>query len=54
MMVLKLLEHWGEEGFRKHIRRTQLFYKRRRDSAIESANRHLQSIAEWGVPEAGM
>jgi DNA-binding transcriptional MocR family regulator len=52
-IALKLLTYWGETGFRKHIRRVQLFYKRRRDAAIASAERHLSDVAEWGVPEAG-
>jgi len=52
-IMLKLLKHWGPEGFKAHVRFVQLFYKRRRDASIAAAERHLKDIAEWGVPEAG-
>lgn len=54
ILALRLLEHWKLEGFEKHIRSVQKFYKSQCDVAISSANKWLTGIAEWNVPNGGM
>ena len=53
-MLQKVLEHWGEDGFNAHCQQVAEFYCQRRDVLLEAADRHLQGLAEWNVPEAGM
>eukprot|EP01112_Ceratiomyxa_fruticulosa_P024360 TRINITY_DN996_c0_g1_i1.p1 TRINITY_DN996_c0_g1~~TRINITY_DN996_c0_g1_i1.p1 ORF type:complete len:501 (-),score=122.09 TRINITY_DN996_c0_g1_i1:88-1389(-) len=53
-LALALLEKWGIEGWTSHLHFVQNFYKQRRDSFLEAAKRHLEGLAEWSVPHAGM
>jgi kynurenine/2-aminoadipate aminotransferase len=54
MVASKLLNHWGEEGFRAHVRTVQGFYGQRRDTLCQFASKHLSGLAEWNAPSAGM
>lgn len=54
MMMQKILEHWGVQGFDEHARTVAQFYCDRRDVLVSAADRHLTGLAEWVVPEAGM
>eukprot|EP00455_Lapot_gusevi_P049941 TRINITY_DN716_c0_g1_i1.p1 TRINITY_DN716_c0_g1~~TRINITY_DN716_c0_g1_i1.p1 ORF type:complete len:213 (-),score=77.67 TRINITY_DN716_c0_g1_i1:216-854(-) len=53
-LAYKLMQHWGPAGWEKHLNEVALFYLRRRDVLIASAQRHLNKLAEWTVPDAGM
>eukprot|EP00445_Apocalathium_hangoei_P012666 CAMPEP_0203882598 /NCGR_PEP_ID=MMETSP0359-20131031/26793_1 /ASSEMBLY_ACC=CAM_ASM_000338 /TAXON_ID=268821 /ORGANISM="Scrippsiella Hangoei, Strain SHTV-5" /LENGTH=479 /DNA_ID=CAMNT_0050802661 /DNA_START=12 /DNA_END=1451 /DNA_ORIENTATION=+ len=49
-----LLRQWGQDGWASHVAEVQALYRRRRDHFVACAERHLQGLAEWSVPEAGM
>eukprot|EP00761_Pharyngomonas_kirbyi_P014099 gb/GECH01014129.1/.p1 GENE.gb/GECH01014129.1/~~gb/GECH01014129.1/.p1 ORF type:complete len:435 (+),score=116.56 gb/GECH01014129.1/:1-1305(+) len=49
-----LLNAWGLEGFYKHIRSIQQFYKDRRNLFLAAAEKHLLGLADWSTPSAGM
>jgi len=53
-VVARMLEHWGSEGFDKHIIELQKFYTERRNWFEESALKHLEGYANWDTPEAGL
>lgn len=40
----KILEHWGHDGFLRHAEKTSEFYRKRRDSCIAAAEKHLKGI----------
>nr|CAB3219594.1 kynurenine/alpha-aminoadipate aminotransferase, mitochondrial-like [Phallusia mammillata] len=54
MMLSKLLDQWGIEGFRNHVEQIQTFYKQQRDICIQYADKWLKGLAEWNEPEGGM
>ena len=53
-VALKLLQHWGREGFERHVQAICTFYRGQRDAFLQSATRHLDGLAEWSTPDAGM
>ncbi|XJO76520.1 hypothetical protein BDV3_007030 [Batrachochytrium dendrobatidis] len=54
IMMYSLLEKWGIEGFLEHNRKVAAFYKEKCDAFMSSAKRHLDGIAEFVAPKAGM
>ncbi|KAL6078964.1 AADAT isoform 2 [Balamuthia mandrillaris] len=54
MILLKMLQHWGHEGFHRHVAVVEQGYKERRDKFVELADKYLTGLAEWTVPSAGM
>ncbi|KAI5122317.1 hypothetical protein M0805_002484 [Coniferiporia weirii] len=54
VVIDKLLRSWGYDGFQKHAERAASFYRRRRDKFENAMHRHLQGLAEWSAPDAGM
>ncbi|GAB1606309.1 kynurenine/alpha-aminoadipate aminotransferase, mitochondrial-like isoform X1 [Argonauta hians] len=54
MLVLKILENWGLEGFKNHAVKTAQFYKERCQYTIQAAEKYLKGIAEWNSPAGGM
>jgi kynurenine/2-aminoadipate aminotransferase len=54
VMLHKILDGWGEEGFNVHCERVAKFYCQRRDALVSAANKYLTGLAEWHVPDAGM
>lgn len=54
MIILKLLEKWGMEGFLSHTEKVAEFYQQRRDMMLKAAEKWLTGLAEWNVPMAGM
>jgi kynurenine/2-aminoadipate aminotransferase len=52
-MAATLLNHWGHDGFFKHVDSVSEFYREKRDVFLECAERRLKGLAEWVVPEAG-
>eukprot|EP00658_Telonema_sp_P-2_P003627 TRINITY_DN11351_c0_g1_i2.p1 TRINITY_DN11351_c0_g1~~TRINITY_DN11351_c0_g1_i2.p1 ORF type:complete len:460 (-),score=87.29 TRINITY_DN11351_c0_g1_i2:27-1406(-) len=54
-LVLALLEHWRDlNGFEKHVERVCALYERQRDALLGAADQHLNGLAEWSSPKAGM
>tara|TARA_R110002050_G_scaffold296093_1_gene455661 strand:+ start:622 stop:987 length:366 start_codon:yes stop_codon:yes gene_type:complete len=53
-LALATLESLGEEGLKKHIHKVSTFYRERRDHFCKLASKHLDGLAEWSAPEAGM
>ncbi|TEB34615.1 PLP-dependent transferase [Coprinellus micaceus] len=49
-----LLNSWGYDGFQAHIERVADFYREKRDVFERAMKKHLQGLAEWSTPEAGM
>ncbi|XP_030348647.1 kynurenine/alpha-aminoadipate aminotransferase, mitochondrial isoform X4 [Strigops habroptila] len=54
IMVLQLLQQWGEKGFFEHIDRVVEFYRTQRNAMITAADKWLKDLAEWYPPAAGM
>jgi kynurenine/2-aminoadipate aminotransferase len=54
MLVYKLLDQWGIDGFRSHIQKVKNFYSQKRDVTLKAAEKHLTGLAEWSPPSAGM
>ena len=54
MILASMLAKMGQGGFGQHVRGIQEQYSRRAGIMAAAAERHLQGLAEWAVPEAGM
>ncbi|KAI8619541.1 pyridoxal phosphate-dependent transferase [Chytriomyces sp. MP71] len=54
LMVMKLLQKWGIQGFLEHTVGVSQFYKEKGAFFLECASRHLKGLAEWVEPNAGM
>jgi len=54
VITLKLLTSWGYEGFFTHTRNVSQFYRQKRDVFERALHKHLEGLAEWSTPEAGM
>eukprot|EP01116_Phalansterium_solitarium_P024760 TRINITY_DN915_c2_g1_i2.p1 TRINITY_DN915_c2_g1~~TRINITY_DN915_c2_g1_i2.p1 ORF type:complete len:429 (+),score=144.14 TRINITY_DN915_c2_g1_i2:457-1743(+) len=53
-ILYTILSSWGADGWEKQLLAIQETYTKRRDALIRSAERHLQGLAEWHTPSAGM
>ena len=42
VLVSKLFEKWGFEGFEAHIKQVQSFYQSQRDAMLRCLNKHLK------------
>jgi len=54
MITFKLLENWGHEGFFTHTKHVSEFYRGKRDVFERAMKKHLDGLAVWNTPEAGM
>ncbi|XP_039769626.1 kynurenine/alpha-aminoadipate aminotransferase, mitochondrial isoform X3 [Ornithorhynchus anatinus] len=54
LLIARLLQQWGEEGFLEHVDRVMAFYRKQRDAMLASADKWLKGLAEWHSPAAGM
>ncbi|KAM5532604.1 hypothetical protein V8D89_013730 [Ganoderma adspersum] len=54
VLSLRLLEFWGYEKLRAHVDRVAEFYRAKRDVFERLMHKHLDGLAEWNTPEAGM
>lgn len=54
IVTYSLLSSWGYDGFRKHAERVSEFYREKRDVFENAMKQHLDGLAEWFTPEAGM
>ena len=50
-MASELLRVWGLKGFLQHVNAIESFYRRRRDLMVSAANKHLDGLCEWSVPQ---
>lgn len=53
-MVWSLLNHWGHDEFLEHCKRVSHFYMKQRDMFEAAAKKHLDGLATWVTPVAGM
>ena len=53
-LCAKLLTHWGEQGWERHVKQVALYYMRRRDVFEGLAKKYLSDYATWTTPTAGM
>ncbi|KAF8577771.1 PLP-dependent transferase [Ramaria rubella] len=53
-IVFTLLSSWGYEGFRKHTENVSELYRTKRDVFETAMKLHLDGLADWVTPEAGM
>ena len=53
-VVVTLLRAWGRDGFLAHTRKVADFYRAKRDVFEAAMQRHLDGLAEWNAPDAGM
>ncbi|VDC07611.1 unnamed protein product [Peniophora sp. CBMAI 1063] len=53
-VIVTLLSDWGYEGFKKHTENVSAFYREKRDVFENAMRRHLDGLAEWETPQAGM
>jgi len=55
VMAARLLQQWGEAGWRKHVKQTKLFYHRKRDTLLAVMAKHFAGLdVEYDTPDAGM
>ncbi|KAF9446159.1 PLP-dependent transferase [Macrolepiota fuliginosa MF-IS2] len=54
VIVNKLLQAWGHDGFKTHTERVAAFYEAKRDMFQKAMEKYLDGYAEWVKPEAGM
>jgi tryptophan aminotransferase len=53
-ITISLVEEWGYDNFFAHTRNVADFYRKKRDVFESALNVHLDGLAEWCTPEAGM
>jgi len=53
-IAFTLLDAWGYERFFAHTQTVSAFYKEKRDIFETAMMKHLDGLAEWTRPEAGM
>ncbi|KDQ52638.1 hypothetical protein JAAARDRAFT_39888 [Jaapia argillacea MUCL 33604] len=54
ILTSSLLNQWGYEAFKIHTESVSSFYRKKRDVFEGALKRHLDGLAEWSTPEAGM
>lgn len=52
--LLLVLQHWGYEGFEKHVENVSEFYRRRKDLCLAAVEKHMTGLADWSEPSGGM
>lgn len=53
-ITFSVLDAWGYDGFKAHTETVSRFYRGKRDVFERAMHRHLNGLAEWSTPEAGM
>ena len=54
VVAYKLLKNWGVDGFLSHSDAVAAFYAERREKFEFFARKHLDGLADWVSPVAGM
>lgn len=49
-----LVDSWGHHGFYQHTLKVAAFYKQRCQLFCSFARKHLEGLADWVEPDAGM
>lgn len=53
-ITFSILNTWGYDGFKTHTESVSQFYREKRDVFETAMRKHLDGLAEWSTPEAGM
>lgn len=53
-ITFALLDSWGYDNFKAHTHTVSQFYKGKRDVFERLMKKHLDGLAQWDTPEAGM
>ena len=53
-IAFALLKQWGYDDFYEHTKTVSAFYRQKRDVFEAAMQKHLNGLAEWTPPEAGM
>ncbi|EJF64889.1 PLP-dependent transferase [Dichomitus squalens LYAD-421 SS1] len=53
-ITFALLNSWGYDNFKAHTLTVSQFYKEKRDVFERYMKKHLDGLAQWNTPEAGM
>ncbi|KAL0134558.1 hypothetical protein PUN28_001387 [Cardiocondyla obscurior] len=53
VLMYKLLEIWGFNGFMKHCMHLRRYYKERRDIMSALAHKHLNGLVDFNIPKGG-
>lgn len=53
-IAFKVLSHWGYDRFFDHCHSVAKLYQRKSQSIEKAARRHLDGLADWNPPRAGM
>ncbi|KAI0326947.1 PLP-dependent transferase [Cubamyces sp. BRFM 1775] len=53
-ITFALLDSWGYDNFKAHTHAVSQFYKGKRDVFERLMKKHLDGLAQWDTPEAGM
>lgn len=53
-LAYALFNHWGHDEFLNHCKRVSKFYEVQRDMFEVAAKKHLDGLATWVTPMAGM
>ncbi|KAA1477143.1 PLP-dependent transferase [Dentipellis sp. KUC8613] len=53
-ITFSVLNAWGYDNFIIHTQNTSQFYRQKRDIFAAAMRKHLDGLAEWNIPEAGM
>jgi tryptophan aminotransferase len=54
IVVYRLFDSWGYEGFRVHCETVSAFYRAKRDIFEKAMKKHLSGLAEWSTPDSGL
>lgn len=54
VLLSELIKTWGDARFESFVREGQQLYRRRAEAACRAAKEHLEGLAEYIVPRAGM
>ena len=54
VLLMKMLEAWGDDGLHAHLAQLQTFYHSRLQALESAAKKHLTGLATWKTPDAGM
>ena len=53
-IAFALLDSWGYDNFKLHTETVSQFYREKRDVFERFMKTHLDGLAQWDTPEAGM
>ncbi|XP_068241054.1 kynurenine/alpha-aminoadipate aminotransferase, mitochondrial-like [Palaemon carinicauda] len=53
VLVSRLFDTWGVDGFLRKTGEICEFYRRQRNMSLQAAERHLKGLCEWSIPMGG-